>query len=266
MSEDPEAPMSEDPLSSPGRPRRTRKVLLAILGAGVIVVVAVVALVYFVIFPTSSPKPFSLNTSSTSSSSSSSSSSASSQAGVSSAAQLAGRWSIGSGSAAGYRVREKLAFLPAESQAVGRTSQVTGSATFTAANAAVRITQASFNVDVETLKSDRTMRDEKIREIGLESEKYPTSTFVLATPITLPASALNGKPVHTSATGALMIHGTTKTVTIPVEMSLSGAEVQAVGSITFPWSEFNMVAPSIGGFVNVTNSATMEFDLVLRRV
>jgi hypothetical protein len=27
-----------------------------------------------------------------------------------------------------------------------------------------------------------------------------------------------------------------------------------------------MTAPSIGGFVNVTNSATMEFDLVLRRV
>jgi polyisoprenoid-binding protein YceI len=254
--------MSEDPLSPPGRPRRTRKVLLALLGGGVIVVVAVVALVYFVIFPTSSPKPFSLSTSSTSSSSSSS---ASSQAGVSSAAQVAGRWSIASGSVAGYRVREKLAFLPAESQAVGRTSQITGSATFTAASATVHITQASFKVDVETLKSDRTMRDEKIREIGLESEKYPTSMFVLATPITLPASALTGKVVHTSATGALTIHGTTKTVTIPLEMSLSATEVQAVGSITFPWSEFNMVAPSIGGFVNVTNSATMEFDLVLRR-
>jgi polyisoprenoid-binding protein YceI len=252
-----------DPQSRfPRSPRRTRKVLLTIVGAVVAVVVAVVALVYFVIFPTSSPKPFSLTTSS---STSSSSSSASGQAGVSSVAQLAGRWTVGSGSAAGYRVREKLAFLPAESQAVGRTSQVTGSATFTAADAAVRITQASFNVDVETLKSDRTMRDEKIREIGLESEKYPTSRFVLATPITLPASALTGKAVHTSATGALEIHGTTKTVTIPLEMSLSGAEVQAVGSITFPWSEFNMVAPSIGGFVNVTNSATMEFDLDLRR-
>ena len=161
-----------DPQSRFSRsPRRTRKVLLTIVGVGVVLIVAVVALVYFVIFPTSSPKPFSLTTSS---STSSSSLSASGQAGVSSAAQLAGRWTVGSGSAAGYRVREKLAFLPAESQAMGRTSQVTGSATFTAANAAVRITQASFNVDVETLKSDRTMRDEKIREIGLESEKYPT--------------------------------------------------------------------------------------------
>jgi polyisoprenoid-binding protein YceI len=232
--------------------------LLTIAGIGVVVVIAGVALVYFVIFPTSSPKPFSLTTSS-------SSSSASSQAGVSSAAQLAGHWTIGSGSAAGYRVREKLAFLPAESQAVGRTSSITGSATFTGSGTTVRVTRASFDVDVETLKSDRSMRDEKIREIGLESEKYPTSTFVLSAPITLPASALTGRAVHVSATGALEIHGTTKTVTIPLEMSLSSAEVQAVGSITFPWSEFNMVAPSIGGFVNVTNSATMEFDLRLRR-
>jgi polyisoprenoid-binding protein YceI len=252
-----------DPQSRFSRsPRRTRKVLLTIVGAAVVVVVAVVALVYFVIFPTSSPKPFSLTTSS---STSSPSSSASSQAGASSAAQLVGRWTVGSGSAAGYRVREKLAFLPAESQAVGRTTQVTGSATFTGSGTTVQVTHASFAVDVETLKSDRSMRDEKIREIGLESEKYPTSTFVLATPIVLPARALNGKPVHTSATGALTIHGTTKTVTIPLEMSLSSAEIQAVGSITFPWSEFNMVAPSIGGFVNVTNSATMEFDLHLRR-
>ena len=38
-----------------------------------------------------------------------------------------------------------------------------------------------------------------------------------------------------------------------------------MGAITFPWSEFNMAAPSVAGFVNVTDKATMEFDLHLRR-
>jgi len=37
-----------------------------------------------------------------------------------------------------------------------------------------------------------------------------------------------------------------------------------VGSLTFPWSEFNMTAPSVGGFVTVTGHATMEFDLHLQ--
>lgn len=39
---------------------------------------------------------------------------------------LSGQWAPGDGSVAGYRVREQLAMLPAPSDAVGRTSGVTG--------------------------------------------------------------------------------------------------------------------------------------------
>jgi polyisoprenoid-binding protein YceI len=221
-----------------------------------VVVIAVSALIYFVVFPTSSPAPFALTTKS---------STAKSRVSISSGTQLSGRWTIADGSEAGYRVREKLAFLPAESEAVGRTSSITGEATFRGSKASVTITAASFDVAVNTLKSDRTMRDEKIREIGLESDRYPTATFVISSPVVLPASALSGQAVHVSAIGLLTIHGTTRREAIPLAMSLSSSEAQAVGSITFPWSRFNMVAPSIGGFVNVTNNATMEFDLHLAR-
>jgi polyisoprenoid-binding protein YceI len=162
-------------------------------------------------------------------------------------------------------VREKLAFLPAESDAVGRTSQMTGRATFTEAHDIVTITAASFDVNVSTLKSDRSMRDEKIHEIGLESSRYPSATFALSSPVVLPASAVTGTIVHVHVTGVFNIHGTSKTETLPLEMSLSNSTVQAVGSLTFPWGEFNMTAPSIGGFVNVTEKATMEFDLHLQR-
>jgi polyisoprenoid-binding protein YceI len=236
------------------RPQTRRGLLLTILGSVVAVAVIAFLLIYFVIFPTSSPAPFSLTTKT---------STTKPRTPAGSAGQLSGHWTIASGSEAGYRVREKLAFLPAESEAVGRTSSITGGATFAAANGRVRITAASFDVAVNTLKSDRTLRDEKIREIGLESNRYPSATFVLSSAVVLPASALNGRAVHTAATGLLAIHGTTRRETIPLEMSLSGEEVQAVGSITFPWGKFNMVAPSIGGFVNVTDKATMEFDLHL---
>ena len=166
---------------------------------------------------------------------------------------------------AGYRVRERLAFLPAASEAVGRTSSITGSATFTGSQSSgVTIGRAAFAVDVYTLKSDRSMRDEHIRTIGLESERYPTATFVLSSPIVLPKSALSGQAVSVVASGALTIHGTTKTVSIPLAMRVAPSEVEAVGSITFPWSEFDMEAPSVAGFVSVTNSATMEFDLHLQ--
>jgi polyisoprenoid-binding protein YceI len=236
----------------PGAPKSKRRTMLAI-GAGLFLLAcAVFALVYFVLFPTSSPKRFSLSPSTAATP-------------VASGTTLAGSWRIANGSQAGYRVREKLAFLPAESDAVGRTSSITGAATVTQSQRVVSITAASFDVAVDTLKSDRAMRDEKIREIGLESNAYPTATFVLSKPLVLPASALDGRIAHMSATGVFNIHGVSKSETVPLEMSLSSSTIQAVGSLTFPWSEFGMSAPSIGGFVNVTDRATMEFELRLRR-
>ena len=231
---------------------------LLVVGTGLALVLVVFLVVYFVIFPTSSPKPFKLATSTPTAPAA-----ASSAAGSSSSA--GGRWSVTTGSQAGYRVREKLAFLPAESDAVGRTSSITGTAMLSQSKDTITITSASFDVAVNTLKSDRSMRDEKIHEIGLESNRYPTATFVLSSSVTLPKSAVTGRVMRVSVTGVFNIHGATKRETLPVEFSLAGSTLEAAGSLTFPWSEFGMTAPSVGGFVNVTEKATMEFDLRLQR-
>jgi polyisoprenoid-binding protein YceI len=247
----------------PAREHRKRAALIVVAG-GVALAVIAFLLIYFVIFPTSSPKPFKLSATPTASSASPTTSTQTSSA-SSGANAAAGRWSIASGSQVGYRVREKLAFLPAQSDAVGRTSEVTGAATLTKSKAVIEITAASFDAAVNTLKSDRSMRDEKIHEIGLESSRYPTATFVLSKPVTLPASANSGAIVHIPVTGVFDIHGTSKRETLPIEFALSGSTLQAAGSLTFPWSEFGMTAPSVGGFVSVTGKATMEFDLRLQR-
>jgi polyisoprenoid-binding protein YceI len=236
----------------PRRPKTKREVLWSTGGGLIVLAVGAFAVVYLVLFPTSSPEPLAL---------------ASSTAAppVASGAQFSGPWRVTSGSVAGYRVREQLGFLPALSDAVGRTSAISGAATFTEANRVVAVTAAAFTVDVSKLTSDRRMRDQHIRTIGLQSDRYPTATFKLSTRLTLPASALTGHVVHVSVIGAFNIHGTSKQETVPLVMRLSSAGVEAVGSLTFPWSEFNMTAPTIAGFVTVTNKATMEFDLHLRR-
>jgi polyisoprenoid-binding protein YceI len=251
--------------------RPNKRIAVVALGGALALIVVAFLLAYFVIFPTSSPKPFKLTSTALTSTAGATPSTAGTLATTSSTSQsgssseLTGSWKVVSGSQAGYRVREKLAFLPAQSDAVGRTSQITGGATFGESKGTVTITAASFDVAVNTLKSDRSMRDEKIHEIGLESSRYPTATFALSTPLTVSASALKGNVAHVSVTGAFTIHGTSKRETIPVEIGLSGSTFDAVGSLTFPWSEFGMTAPSLGGFVNVTERATMEFDLRLQR-
>jgi len=247
--------------AGPSRPRK--RTIMRLLAAAAVLVVAAFLLLYFVVFPTSSPKPFKLTPGATAAGTSTAP--ATTTATTTTAAASSGRWVIAGGSQAGYRVREKLAFLPAESDAVGRTSQVTGGAAIVRSAHSVTISTASFVVAVNTLKSDRSMRDEKIHEIGLESDRYPNATFVLSRPVTVPLASLQGKVARVPVTGTFNIHGTARPETLPVELGLSGSTLQAVGALSFPWGAFGMTAPSVGGFVNVTETATMEFDLRLQR-
>jgi polyisoprenoid-binding protein YceI len=235
-----------------GLPRTRRGIIAAISAAVLIVAVGGFAFIYFVLFPTSAPKPFSL------------ASSKHAQP-VGSASVLVGRWTITSGSQAGYRVREKLAFLPALDDAVGRTSEITGGASFGLSAGNLTVSAASFVINVYSLKSNEAMRDQHIHTIGIQSATYPTASFKLTRPLTLPSSALSGHVATVKVTGNVRMHGTTRLLTLPVEMTLSSSRIRAVGSFTFPWGLFDMSAPSVGGFVSVEPDATMEFDLSLAR-
>jgi polyisoprenoid-binding protein YceI len=232
-----------------------RRTLIAAVVAGALLVGAAgIGIIYFVVFAGSSPQKLTLS-SPTPLASGATANPASTPA--------AGTWTVTSGSQAGYRVREQLASLPAPSDAVGRTSAVTGTVTLAQSASGYSVTAASVTVDVSKLTSDQARRDQRIHSQGLESDRYPTATFLLTTPIALPATAASGHTTNISATGALTLHGVTKTVTIPIAARLTGSKIELVGSVTFPFSQFGMTPPSIGGFVSVQDNATMEFQLLL---
>ncbi|HET7029622.1 MAG TPA: YceI family protein [Candidatus Limnocylindrales bacterium] len=179
-------------------------------------------------------------------------------AGTVDAATLPGAWSIAPGSVVGYRVRERLASLSADSDAVGRTSSITGSATIAGGGPTLTLTAASFSVDMTTLRSDRSMRDNRLRNDGIQTDQFPTATFELTQPVGLPASALRG-PFDVTLHGDLTLHGVTKSVEIPAQAQLNGAVIQVLGSLEFPFSDFQINAPNIGGFVAVEDHGTLEF-------
>lgn len=233
-----------------------RNVITVAVAGALVLGAAGVGVLYVAVFAGSSPQKLALSSPEPSTSAST---------GASTSTAGAGTWTVASGSQAGYRVREQLASLPAPSDAVGRTTAITGTLTLTQSASGSAVTAGSFTVDVSKLTSDKAQRDQRIHRQGLESDRYPTATFQLTSPITLPAAAASGQTIHVSATGALTIHGVTKTVTIPIDGQLSGSQIQLVGSISFPFSDFGMTPPSIGGFVSVQNTATMEFKLVLTR-
>ncbi|MFL5777887.1 MAG: YceI family protein, partial [Chloroflexota bacterium] len=195
--------------------------------------------------------------------SSGSAASTAANAGSTSASAQAGTWTVGSDSVVGYRVREQLGGVSALTDAVGRTSSVTGEATIEPSGSSLRVTKASFEADLTTLKSDRTMRDNRIRTMGLESATYPKATFVLTEPIDVPAAALTGSTVDVTLNGDLTIHGVTRRVAIPAQARLANGRVEVTGSLTFPFADFGMTPPNVAGFVSVENDATLEFLVAL---
>jgi polyisoprenoid-binding protein YceI len=184
---------------------------------------------------------------------------------ASGASQLAGTWNVARGSTAGYRVREKLAALPAKSDAVGRSPAVTGSVKVDGSGSAHTATDANFEVDLTQLASDESRRDNRIRTDGLQTSRFPKATFVSTKPIPLPAETASGQAVKATAEGDLTIHGVTKRVQIPLDIRVNDGRGELVGSLGFPMSDFNITPPSIGGFVTVDPDATLEFKLVLEK-
>lgn len=185
---------------------------------------------------------------------------------VGGAEAVAGTWTVVEGSEAGYRVREQLANLPAESDAVGRTTSVAGSITLVAAGDGAQLTAGSIDVDTTTIASDESRRDDRMRTEGLQTETFPTATFTITAPVDIPASALAGEAADVTLTGDLTLHGVTKSVEIPGQAQLVAGQIQVAGALTFALADFEIVAPNVGGFiVSIADQGALEFLLVFAR-
>jgi polyisoprenoid-binding protein YceI len=160
-----------------------------------------------------------------------------------------------SGSWVGYRVQEELVGLGG-TFAVGRTPDVSGSI----ALAGATLTDAALTADLTTLQSDQSMRDGQLGRQGIETDEFPEATFVLTEPIELGELPAEGEDISVNAVGDLTLHGVTKSVEIPAQARLADGQIQVLGSITFPLSDFDIVAPNIGGFIiSIADEGTLEF-------
>lgn len=169
---------------------------------------------------------------------------------------VSGTWKVvdDSTTTAGYRVQETL--FGVSNTAVGRTNAVTG--TFTISGTTV--TAGSFSVDLTKVTSDRAERDQQFQGRIMQTSQFPTATFKLTRPIQLSTLPSNGVKVTTTATGDLMLHGVTKSVTFQVSAQRNGSEIQVQGSIPITFSDWNISNPS-GGPATTGNTGTLEFLL-----
>ena len=58
----------------------------------------------------------------------------------------------------------------------------------------------------------------------------------------------------------------TKSVQIPAQARLADGTVQVLGSVSFPLSDYGIVAPNIGGFIiSIADEGALEFVAVFAK-
>lgn len=185
---------------------------------------------------------------------------------IGSASALNGKWSVGAGSQVGYRVKEKFINQPAETEAVARTSKITGAVTVGVRDSTVSISAMKFTVDLASLTSQDKyanyqvyQRDFFVRSIYLQTDVFPTATFSAAT-ASFPVPA--GGQVDVDISGNLNVHGITKTVVAHVQAQAAGYGAEVAGSMVVDMRDFGVEPPDIS-FTRAEPMVTIEFDLKL---
>ncbi len=170
-----------------------------------------------------------------------------------------GNWVVSAPSVAGYRVKETLNGQATEG--VGRTETVEGSFTL----AGTDVTAAEFNVDLSTLASDQSRRDNQVRGRLLETDEFPVATFVLDQPIALGSIPADGLLVTATANGTLSLHGVDKPVALDVQARRTGAGIEVLATTLITFADFDIEDPSNPPFVTVGETGTLEVQLTLNR-
>jgi polyisoprenoid-binding protein YceI len=155
-------------------------------------------------------------------------------------ASFDGTWLATSGSQAGYRVNEVL--FGQSTEAVGRTSNVDGALTLSGA----KVETADISIDLASVTSDKSQRDNQFRNRIMNVTKYPTATFKLTQPIDLGTLPADGATVSVPATGELTLHGTKKTITTTVSAKRTGGTIEVNGTIPVVFADYGIPNPSLG--------------------
>lgn len=132
------------------------------------------------------------------------------------------------------------------------------------------ITPASLEIRAKTesmvetrdvfTEQQKQIINKELREIVLEPEKYPEIVFK-STNVT--GKSTGPDKYDLKIDGNLTLHGVTRRITIPTEVTLSGNDMRARGEFSIDRDDFGVKATSaFHGMVRVRNKIEFTFDIV----
>jgi len=164
---------------------------------------------------------------------------------------------------ASYEVQEKFLNRDLPNMALGKTNAVTGELQVSLdGKPSGKITK--ITVDLRTLTSDQSRRDNRIRTQWLESEKYPFAEFTSTDVQGTPDSYTEGQEVNFKLTGDMKIREVTKPVTFDVKGKLEGDTITGSATSKILMKDFGFDPPDIAGMLTVTDGVTVTINFTAK--
>lgn len=161
-------------------------------------------------------------------------------------------------SEARYKAEEELAGKGANT-AIGKTNAFIGTILFDADGNPLACSR--FDVDLRTLQSDESRRDNFLYNNTLETGTYPLATFILTSVEGLSGPLVDGQETTFTLIGNLTLHGATKLVAWSATVTKDGGSITGSATTAFDMPDFNITPPKVGPVLSLDEHVVLEIDL-----
>ncbi|MFZ5818109.1 MAG: YceI family protein [Bacillota bacterium] len=162
-------------------------------------------------------------------------------------------------SKASYEVKEVFLIESLNATAIGTTTAIKGD--LVVENGTLK--PSTVVVDVSQLKSDRSQRDNQLKNRGLETSKYPTAEFTITGMEGGPLK--EGEEVAFKLTGRARIHGVEQPLTWDARAKLEGETLRLNATVSFNMELFQIEPPNIAGRIRVDQGVKLIVDFVAKK-
>src|SRR2546425_5145898 len=165
---------------------------------------------------------------------------------------------------ASYSVYENLVFQnKPNNDAVGTTHSVQGSFRIRT-GASPLVAATNITVDLRTLQTDSSMRDHFVRQNYLETDTYPTATFISTSTQGLPKTYSDGQVIRFQLIGNLTMHGKTNKEVFDVQGKVAGNMIIGTATSTVYMTDFGIQPPDLANIAIAQNKVLITITFTAK--
>jgi len=121
-----------------------------------------------------------------------------------------------------------------------------------------------ITVDISAFKSDKTRRDNAIRDRWLESSKFPIAIFTPTQLKGLPEKYIPGDTVDFEIDGSLSVRDAIRPASFSVTLTVNDGEMLGQASTRLLMTDFGFDPPDISGILTAENEVDITFIFLAR--